>query len=435
MAEKEFKNILMEQFNKEFPNNPLEIMAESDLAQVPGWCTTGNYALNWIISKDMFKGLPMGRISVFSGDPATGKSLIALSLMREPSIDTIIYIDTEGGGVTTDFASKLGIDPKKILYSTCDTIEVLIAMMRTIIDNIEKNKSAKNVLLIVDSISMLSTEREIDEDGKSDMGNKAKLTRSFFRTYLRKMQKLNICAVFTAHLTSNIGGYGPDKVVSGGTILGYAPTVEVRFSMVNAESILEKSAIGASMQKLRAELIKSRLGTKGKRVNFDFDQTVGLDPYAGIFNILRDYQIIIPAASDFEKQVDKKDIPKKSTGWWIFKPWEGKDTADDYNTPKDTVTIHERLIKEELTSNGKFREGQIGTWAKTIDWFLPEMQRLLDLTTNELEQLEGPIETIGEEKEDKVEKRKKKTKKDENEISEVVEVPEPEPELQLVEGE
>ena len=402
---KDFKDILMDQFNKEFPDSPLEIMETSELAQVPGWITTGNYALNWIISKDMFKGLPMGRVSVFSGDPASGKSMVALSMMREPSIDTVILIDTEGGGVSSQFAKFLGIDATKVLYTTCDTIERLIAMIKKIIDNVEKNQIAKNILLVVDSISMLSTDREVNESDKADMGNKAKQTRQFFRTYLRKMQRLNIAAIFTAHLTTNIGGYGPDKVVSGGTILGYAPTLEVRFSQVNAESVTEKSAKGASIQKIRAEIIKSRLGTKAKRVMFDLDMQTGLDPYAGIFDILRDYQIIIPGLADLDKQIEGKDIPKKSSGWWCFKPWVGTGKGEDEKTPVDTVAIHNRLIEEKLATTGKFRESQIGEWAKTIDWVLPEIQKLLDTIYQEVAQKNQEIV------EEKVELEKKKSKK------------------------
>ena len=45
------KKDLISQFNKDFPDSPLEQMDESSLADVPGWMTTGNYALNWIISK------------------------------------------------------------------------------------------------------------------------------------------------------------------------------------------------------------------------------------------------------------------------------------------------------------------------------------------------------------------------------------------------
>lgn len=365
------KQDLMKEFQKQFPESPLEIMDESKLAKIPGYINSGNLALNWIISKDIKGGLPMGRVVLLSGDSASGKSMIALSMMRDPEIDLIIYLDSEGGGVSDEFAKFLGIDPKKILYNPIETIEDLISKMKFIIDSIEKNKAAKNVLMVIDSVSMLTTEREKDPTGGQDMGNKAKQTRVFFRQYARKLQKLNICVVMTAHLTDNIGGYGPAKVVSGGTILQYMPSVEVRFAKVNKESETEQSAKGMSLVKIRAEIIKSRLGTTGKRVKFDLDMQNGLDEYAGLFDILKDYEFIIPAASDHEAQITEQNIPKRSTGWWMFKAWHDEIVGDR------VLNLYNRMKDEGLTSSGKFREDQVKTFCKEYEWFLNEIRELL----------------------------------------------------------
>lgn len=318
----------------------------------------------------------------FTNGILSHNSMIALSMMREESIDLIVYMDSEGGGVTKDFAAFLGIDASKILYTPIDTIEDLTTRMKKVIDTIEKNQSAKNVLMVVDSISMLSTEKEKDPAGGEDMGRKAKISRSFFRQYVRKMQKLNICGVFTAHLTDNIGGYGPTKVVSGGSILGYVPSVEVRFSRVNAESEVEKSAKGGQLVKVRAEIVKSRLGTYGKRVKFDLDMKHGLDPYAGLFDILKDYEFIIPAASDLDEQIKEQKIPKRSTGWWVFKPWD-----------KRSKKLYDEMIDKGLTTSGKFREKEVKTFCAEHKWFFDKLAHLLTIIEQE-EEVEEPKKEI-----------------------------------------
>jgi hypothetical protein len=197
--------------------------------------------------------------------------------------------------------------------------------------------------------------------------SKAKLTRQFFRTYARKMQRLNIACVMTAHLTETIGGYGPSKTVAGGTIMGYMPSIEIRFAKVNAESEIEQSAVGTSMSKIRAEIMKSRFGTHGKRVKFDLDMERGLDPYAGLFDILKDYGFIITAASDLEEQIKNKDILKKSNGWWMFRPWDN--------------SLSESLFKEmqekELCKSGKFREADIKKFCAEYEWFRDKVAYLL----------------------------------------------------------
>lgn len=231
----------------------------------------------------------------------------------------------------------------------------------------------------------------------SDMGNKAKKTREFFRTYSRKMQSLNMCAVFTAHLIQNIGGYGPAQMVTGGSILQYAPSLEVRLAKVNAESQIEKSAKGASMVKIRAEIIKSRFGTLAKRVTFDLDMQNGLDRYAGLIDILRDYGFVIPASGDLEGQIAEKNIPKKSSGWWVFKPWA------DEAVGNRCLDVHNRLIEEKITTSGKFREDAIKDYCKNYDWMLPAIQDMLNSIydedlESETEKIENVIESLSGEK-------------------------------------
>jgi RecA/RadA recombinase len=233
------------------------------------------------------------------------------------------------------------------------------------------------------------------------------------------MQKLNICAVFTAHLTDNIGGYGPKKMVAGGTILGFAPSVEVRYSSVNAEAETEQSAKGTQLVKIRAEIIKSRLGTARKRVKFDLDMQKGLDPYAGLFDILNDYQFVIPALANVDEQIKEKKIPKKSSGWWMFVPW---DTTFDgmFNKLVEVGALR--------ADSRKFRESKIKEWARDYEWFIPEMQKILDsiytrdLTqdaenqekeTEEVEEEGAEVETLNEEK------TKKNKKSPKVEITEV----------------
>lgn len=321
----------------------------------------------------------------FTNGILSHNSMIALSMMREPSIDLIVYFDSEGGGISNDFAEFLGIDASKILYQPMNTIEELKLKMGLVIDIIEKNKSKKNVLMIIDSISMLTTERELDEKGGMDMGNKSKLTREFFRSYIRKMQKMNIACVMTAHLTSTIGGYGPSKEVAGGTILQYAPSAEVRFAKVNAESEIDKSALGATMIKIRAEMVKSRFGTLGKRVKFDLDMERGLDPYAGLFDILRDYEMVTPVKKDWEAQVEAREMGKSSTGYWAFVPWKNEKLK----------ALYDKMIEKGLTTSGKWREKQIKDFCSANTWFLQEIQDCLD----SINTMEKPNDEVVEDKE------------------------------------
>jgi hypothetical protein len=47
------------------------------------WISTGSYGLNYLISGDFYKGVPLGKVTVFAGDsgclPATAKVRIRLT--------------------------------------------------------------------------------------------------------------------------------------------------------------------------------------------------------------------------------------------------------------------------------------------------------------------------------------------------------------------
>jgi len=203
----------------------------------------------------------------------------------------------------------------------------------------------------------------------SDMGAKAKQVREYFRIYSRKIQKMNMCLLMTAHYTQRLDPYGPPKVVGGGTIMAFAPSLTIELSHNTKESDIEKSAKGASIVGLRAKIIKSRLGTYGKQMEFEFNMNQGLDPYSGLFNILKDYGIIIPAAKDLEAQIKEKNIPKKSTGAWIFNAWEYPEIFENF--------------KKHIRASGKFREKEFnGFCAKNNDWIIDLIQSSLDKATH-----------------------------------------------------
>jgi len=40
------------------------------------WVSTGNFALNYLISGDFHRGIPLGKVTVFAGESGAGKSYI-----------------------------------------------------------------------------------------------------------------------------------------------------------------------------------------------------------------------------------------------------------------------------------------------------------------------------------------------------------------------
>ena len=62
------------------------------------WISTNNYALNYLISGDFNKGVPLGKVTVFAGESGAGKSFICsgnLVANAQKQGIYVILIDTE----------------------------------------------------------------------------------------------------------------------------------------------------------------------------------------------------------------------------------------------------------------------------------------------------------------------------------------------------
>ena len=54
---------------------------ESPYSKPTGYLDTGSYAINRVLTGDIHKGIPMGRITTIYGESQSGKSLLAANVI------------------------------------------------------------------------------------------------------------------------------------------------------------------------------------------------------------------------------------------------------------------------------------------------------------------------------------------------------------------
>jgi RecA/RadA recombinase len=62
------------------------------------WISTGCYGLNYLISGDFYKGVPMGKVTVFAGESGAGKSYVVSGNIAKAAQEQgifVVMIDTE----------------------------------------------------------------------------------------------------------------------------------------------------------------------------------------------------------------------------------------------------------------------------------------------------------------------------------------------------
>ena len=148
------------------------------------WISTGNYALNYLISGDFNKGVPLGKVTVFAGESGAGKSFICSgNLVRHAQEQGIfvVLVDSENAldeawlhalGVSTDDNKLL-----KLNMAMIDEVGKTISMFVKDYKALPETDRPK-VLFVIDSLGMLLTPTDVNQfeagDMKGDMGRKPK---------------------------------------------------------------------------------------------------------------------------------------------------------------------------------------------------------------------------------------------------------------------
>ena len=99
------------------------------------WISTNNYALNYLISGDFNKGVPLGKVTVFAGESGAGKSFICSGNLVANAQKQGIYV------ILVD--SENALDEKWLHALDVDTSEdKLLKLNMAMIDDVGKMISA-----------------------------------------------------------------------------------------------------------------------------------------------------------------------------------------------------------------------------------------------------------------------------------------------------
>jgi RecA/RadA recombinase len=304
-------------------NNPDAKIVEEGLegSDVTGFIDTGSYVLNALLSGTIYGGLPNNKISCLAGDPATGKTFYAIGIasqfLKDNKDGVVVYFDTEQA-VTTDMFKQRGIDTERVAVVPVATIEEFKTQSLKIVNDIleQPEEDRKPVLFVLDSLGMLSTEKEMNDsaEGKNvrDM-TKAQQTKATFRVLTLKLGKAKIPMLMTNHTYQVIGAYVPTKELGGGIGLKYAAS-----NILTLSKSKDKTDEGVVGIFIKCTNYKNRFVKENMNVETRLNYTSGLSRYYGLTDLAIKYGIFkkvstrieLPDGSKvFEKNID--DDPEK----------------------------------------------------------------------------------------------------------------------------
>ncbi len=267
------------------------------------WVSTGNYALNYLISGSFFKGIPLGKVTVFAGDSGAGKSYICsgniIKYAQEKGIFPIL-IDSENA-LDESWMKALGVDtsPEKLLkLSLCMIDDVA----KTISEFMKEYKAIPEadrpkVLFVVDSLGMLLTPTDVNQfeagDMKGDMGRKPKALTSLVRNCVNMFGNYNVGLVATNHSYASQDMFDPDDKISGGQGFIYASSIVVAMKKLKLKEDEDGNKV-SEVNGIRAacKIMKTRYAKPFETVQVKIPYNTGMSLYSGLFDMFESKQLL-----------------------------------------------------------------------------------------------------------------------------------------------
>lgn len=260
------------------------------------WISTGNYALNYLVSGDFSKGIPLGKVSVFAGESGAGKSFICSgTIVREAQKQGIfvVLIDSENA-LDESWLQALDVDTSedKLLKLNMamidDVAKTVTTFMKDYKDMTEEERP--KVLFVVDSLGMLMSPTEVNQfqagDMKGDMGRKAKALKALVTNCVNMFGSFNVGLVATNHTYASQDMFDPDDKIAGGQGFIYASSIVVAMKKLklkeNEEGVKSSTVYGI---RAKCKVMKTRYAKPFESVEVRIPYETGMDPYSGLFDL------------------------------------------------------------------------------------------------------------------------------------------------------
>jgi RecA/RadA recombinase len=260
------------------------------------WISTGNYALNYLLSGDFRKGVPLGKVSVFAGESGAGKSYIVSGNIVKSAQEQgifVVLIDSENA-LDESWLQALGVETgeDKLLKLNMAMIDDVAKTISTFMDDYRgmNEEDRPKVLFVIDSLGMLMSPTEVNQfeagDMKGDMGRKAKALKALVTNCVNMFGSYNVGMVVTNHTYASQDMFDPDDKISGGSGFVYASSMVVAMKKLKLKED-EDGNKTSEVHGIRAacKVMKTRYNKPFEGVQIKIPYETGMDPYSGLFDM------------------------------------------------------------------------------------------------------------------------------------------------------
>lgn len=327
------------------------------------WISTNNYALNYLISGDFHKGVPLGKVTVFAGESGAGKSFICSgNLIRNAQEQGIypILVDTENA-LDEKWLHALGVETSedKLLKLNMAMIDDVAKMITDFVKEYKTlpEDDRPKVLFVIDSLGMLLTPTDVNQfqagDLKGDMGRKPKALAALVRNCVNMFGDLNLGMVVTNHTYASQDMFDPDDKISGGQGFIYASSIVVAMKKLKLKEDEDGNKI-SEVKGIRAacKIMKTRYAKPFESVQVKIPYETGMNPYSGLVDMFEGKGLLAKEGNSLKYTLADGTVIKQ-----FRKAWERNENGsldrvmEDFikNPHKDQVQVIP--LEEEINND------------------------------------------------------------------------------------
>jgi len=322
------------------------------------WISTGNYALNFLLTSDFNKGIPLGKVTMFAGESGSGKSFIASGTIARNAQEMGIYvvlIDSENA-LDKTWLEALGVDTdeSKLLRISASMIDDVAKIMSDFVTEYKKEHADKpeddrpKVLFIIDSLGMLLTPTDVNQfqagEMKGDMGRKAKQLKALVTNCVNMLGDMQIGLVCTNHTYASQDMFDPDDKISGGSGMVFAASLVIAMKKRKLKEDEDGNKVSDVLGiKSDCKVVKTRYSKPFESVKINIPYETGMDPISGLFDLFEKTGVLVKDGNRYKYTVKADGTEMK----YFRKEW------NDYEKLK---VIMDEFSQDDIQAIGEFTD-------------------------------------------------------------------------------